>query len=69
MEKAGVVIKERNIRWVYGSHNAIVPGTELFFESAAFLEDVLSEKYDYTSADGIRVYEKDAIVAVYPPQE
>lgn len=69
MEKAGEVIKGRNIRWIYGSHNGIVPGTELFFESAAFLEDVLNEKYDYSLADSIRVYEKDDIVAVYLPQE
>ena len=40
MRKIEEVIRKRNIRWVYGSHNAILPDTDLIFETTAFLEDV-----------------------------
>ena len=69
MKKAEKVIRGKNIQWIYGSHNEIIPGTELFFETTTFLEDVLAGKYDYTVMNGIRIYEKDDIFAAIFPDE
>ena len=51
------MITGKNIRWIYGSHNAILPGTEPLFEATAFLEDVINGKIDYTVKGGFRFYE------------
>ena len=63
------VIEEKNIQWIYGSHNGIVPGTELFFDAVTFLEDVRDGKYDYTLVDGIRIFRKNDFIAVHLSQE
>jgi len=67
MKKAEKVIQEKNIQWIYGSHNGIVPGKELFFDTTTFFEDVLAGKYDYTLVNDLRVYRKDDITAVQFP--
>ena len=58
------VIREKNIRWVYGSHNAILPDTDLFFETTAFLEDVINGELDYTVEDGLWVYKLNELVSL-----
>ncbi len=65
MHKAGAVIRERNIQWLYCSHNEIVPGTDLFFQTEDFLEDVLNGKVDYEIEDGMRVYTMDDLVSLW----
>lgn len=70
MKKIEYVIVARNIQWIYGSHNRIVPGTDLFFEAAAYLDDVQDGNFTvYTIEDGNRVYMKDEFIAVQLPQE
>lgn len=64
MRKIEEVIQERNIRWVYGSHNAILPGAEALFEATAFLEDVMSGKIDYTVKGGFRFYELNEFLSL-----
>lgn len=64
MRKIEYVIRERNIRWVYGSHNAILPGTEALFEATAFLEDVINGKIDYTVEEGLRIYERNEFLSL-----
>ena len=70
MEKIKNVIEQKNIQWIYGSHNGIVPGTELFFETAAFLDDVQNgDFYTYTIVGDHLVYSIDKFIAVELPQK
>ena len=69
MRKIENVIREKDIRWVYCSHDAILPGTELVFETTAFLEDVLNGKLDYTEEDGLRIYELNELISLCVSQE
>ena len=63
MRKIEEVIRKKNIRWVYGSHNAILPDTDLIFETTAFLEDVINGELDYTVEDDLWVYELNELVS------
>ena len=65
MHKIENVIREKNIRWVYGSHNAILPDTSLVFETTAFLEDCMSGKLNYIVEDNLRVYELNELILLY----
>ena len=64
MRKIEEVIRKRNIRWVYGSHNAILPDTDLIFETTAFLEDVINGELAYTVEDDLLVYELNELVSL-----
>ena len=64
MRKIEEVIRKRNIRWVYGSHNAILPDTDLIFETTAFLEDVINGELAYTVEDDLWVYELNELVSL-----
>ena len=64
MRRAEKVIRERNIRWIFGSHNEVTVGTELFLETADFLEDVLNGKVDYEMEDGMRVYTMNDVISL-----
>ena len=63
MRKIEEVIRKKNIRWVYGSHNAILPDTDLIFETTAFLEDVINGELAYTVEDDLLVYELNELVS------
>ena len=65
MRRAGEVIRERNIRWIYPSHNDVLPGTDLFFETIDFLQDVLDGKVNYQIDEGMRCYTMDSIISLY----
>ena len=39
-------------------------GTELFLETADFLEDVLNGKVDYEMEDGMRVYTMNDVISL-----
>ena len=69
MRKIKAVIQEKKIRWVYGSHNAIFPDTDMVLETTAFLEDVISGKLDYTVKEGQRVYKQNELVSLCLPLE
>lgn len=69
MHKIDKVIEDRNIRWVYGSHNAILPGTEPVLKTTEFFEDVLKGQVDYTMEGDIRIYEMDELISLYLPSE
>ena len=64
MRKIENVIRENDIQWVYCSHDAILPGTDMFFETTAFLEDVINGKLDYTVADDLRIYELNELISL-----
>lgn len=64
MRKIENVIQEKNIRWVYGSHNAILPDTDMVFETTAFLEDIMDEELDYSVEDWLLVYELNEIISL-----
>ena len=64
MRKIEEVIRKKNIRWVYGSHNAILPDTDLIFETTAFLEDVINGELAYTVEDDLWVYELNELVSL-----
>lgn len=65
MRRAEKVIRERNIDWIYPSHNEVLPGTDLFFETADFLQDVLDGKISYEIDEGKRCYTMNSIVSLY----
>ena len=65
MRRAEKVIRERNISWIYPSHNEVLPGTDLFFETTDFLQDVLDGKIDYQIDEGMRCYTMNSIVSLY----
>ena len=70
MKKIEYVIAAKNIQCIYGSHNGIVPGRELFFEAAAFPDDVQNVDFTaYTIEYNSRVYEIDPYISVMLPQE
>ena len=69
MRKIENVIREKNIRWVYCSHNAILPDTEPVFETTDFLEDVIKGKLAYTVEDGLRFYELNELISIYVSEE
>ncbi len=56
MHRIERVMKEKNIRQVYGSHNAILPGNEMIHETTVFFEDILNGKVDYEEISGFRYY-------------
>ena len=56
MRRAEKVIRERNISWIYPSHNEVLPGTDLFFETTDFLQDVLDGKICYTMNSIVSLY-------------
>ena len=64
MRRAEQVIRDRNIQWLFCSHNQILPGTELFFETADFLEDVLAGKVTYTVKDGMKKYTMNDLISL-----
>ena len=64
MRKIENVIQEKNIRWVYGSHNAILPDTDMVFETTAFLEEIMDEALDYSVEDWLLVYELNEIISL-----
>ncbi|MBQ8095068.1 MAG: MBL fold metallo-hydrolase [Clostridia bacterium] len=47
MRKVEKIIREKNVEWIYGSHECAIPGRELFFETADFLENVLNGRAEY----------------------
>jgi glyoxylase-like metal-dependent hydrolase (beta-lactamase superfamily II) len=65
MRRAGQVIRERSIRWIYPSHNEVPVGTDLFFETTDFLQDVLDGKIGYEIDEGMRCYTMNSIVSLY----
>ena len=65
MRRAEKVIRERNISWIYPSHNEVLPGTDLFFETTDFLQDVLDGKIGYEIDEGMRCYTMNSIVSLY----
>ena len=65
MRRAEKVIRERNISWIYPSHNEVLPGTDLFFETTDFLQDVLDGKIGYEIDEGMRCYIMNSIVSLY----
>ena len=65
MRKAENVIRERNIRWIFPSHNDVLMGTDLFFATTDFLQDVLDGKIDYKIDDGMRCYTLNDIISLY----
>ena len=69
MRRAGQVIRERNIRWIYPSHNEVPVGTDLFFETTDFLQDVLDGKIDYQMDEGMRCYTMNSTVSLYMKPE
>ena len=69
MRRAETVIRERDISWIYPSHNEVLPGTDLFFETADFLQDVLEGKIDYQIDEGMRCYTMNSIVSLYMKPE
>ena len=69
MRKIDAVIREKNIRWVYGSHNAIFPGTDLVSETTAFFEKIMNGQLDYTVEDGHKLYECNDFIYIYLPLE
>lgn len=69
MRKIGNVIRDKNIRWVYGSHNAILPDTEPIFATTGFLENIINGKLSYTVEDDLRVYELNEFISLYASQE
>lgn len=69
MHRIDKVIADRNIRWVYGSHNAILSGTEPVLKTTAFFEDVMKGQVDYTMEGDIRIYEMDELISLYLPSE
>ena len=64
MRRIETVIREKNIRWVYCSHNAILPGTDPVIEAGAFLEDVINGRLAYTMKDGMKVYTRSKFVSL-----
>lgn len=64
MRKVGTMIKERNLKKLYPSHNAIMEGTDLFYETAAFMERVLNGEEEYETIDDCRVCILNEIVAL-----
>ena len=69
MRRIEAVIKEKNIQWVYGSHNAILPGTELICQTPAFLEQVMAGVLDYEEEDDMRVYKMNDLISLMVPLE
>ena len=69
MGRAERIIRDRNIQWIYGSHNEVLPGTELFFETVDFLEDVLRGEISYEVEDGLREYIMDDLMSLYTLEE
>ena len=64
MRRAVEVIRDRGIRRIYGSHNEVQPGTELFVKTADFLEDVLNGKVEGQMEDGLMVYVMDESICL-----
>ena len=69
MRKIENVIREKNIRWFYCSHNAILPDTEPVFETTDLLEDVINGKLIYTVEDDLRFYELNELISIYVSEE
>ncbi len=64
MRRAEAVIRDRKIEWVFGSHNEVIPGTELFCRTADFLEDVLEGKVDCVLKGDRKVYTMDRRISL-----
>ena len=64
MRMVSRVIQEKNLRQIYPSHNEILPGTDRFDDTSAFLERILSGQEEYEMIDGYPVYSLDDTVAL-----
>lgn len=64
MQNVGRVIRAKNIRQLYPSHNEIFPGTYRFDDTTAFMERVVSNQEEYEMIDGYPVYILDDTFAI-----
>ena len=65
MRKAEKVIQDKKITWLFPSHNDVTSGTELFFETTDFLQDVLDGEIEYINDDGMKYYQMDSVIGLY----
>ena len=63
--KVGTIIREKNLKQLYPSHNCILQGTDLFYETTEFMERVLSGKEEYEIIDDCRMYILNDMIALY----
>ena len=69
MHKIENIIQDKNIRWVYGSHNGILPDKEMIYETTDFFEEVMDGKREYIVVEGLRFYELNEFISLLLPLE
>ncbi len=74
LEKAEDVILDRNIKWIYGSHNTVTPGTDLLFKTTEFMENISKgedindeteawvEEMEYLLDSDLHLYDMDGVM-------
>lgn len=64
IQRAEKVIREKGIQWIYCSHNTIPRGTDLFFDTVDFLEEVLNGQVEGEVQDGLIVYTLNDLISL-----
>jgi len=65
MHRAEDAVRENNISWIFPSHDEVIPGTDLFFETADFLQDVLDGKIEYYIDEDLKCYPMNSTISLY----